>query len=181
MNRHHFLRSRALGATYLTLPTRANVPANVAAAGTLPTWPLPDLKKALPDALLIRSVELLRTQGRLMLVVVAENGARGITQCNDRMPNLISLLRGLVLPHFLGKDARELPQLVDNAYRLNSNYKYAGMPPLELHRIGRDCGLGFAGASSQKPAYTLLGKPVRAEYPVYISDFYRGANPPRVW
>lgn len=44
------------------------------------------------------------------------------------MVHLTSLLRGLILPHFIDQDARNLPQLVDNAYRLNSNYKYAGMP-----------------------------------------------------
>ncbi|MEZ4904352.1 MAG: hypothetical protein R2822_22690 [Spirosomataceae bacterium] len=62
------------------------------------------------------------------MLVVHANGLMGITQCNDRMQHIVSLLKGLVVPHFLEKDARDLPQLVDNAYRLNSNYKYAGMP-----------------------------------------------------
>ncbi len=116
MNRLHFLKTVADTAGLLVCPRLTLANANTA-TNALPTWPLPDLKRILPDPVTIRSVELLKTQGngptsRMMLVVTAQDGKKGITQCNDRMPNLTSLLKGLVLPHFVGKDARDLPQLV---------------------------------------------------------------------
>ena len=142
-----------------------------------PTWPLPDLTKTFKAPVPIRSVELLKTQGELMLVVTAEDGTRGITQCNDRMQHLTSLLKGLVVPHFVGKDARTLPQLADNAYRLNSNYKYAGMPLWNCIGSVEVAVWDLLGRVAQKPVYDLLGKPVRHDYGVYISDFDRESDP----
>ncbi|MGA0559725.1 mandelate racemase/muconate lactonizing enzyme family protein [Larkinella sp. VNQ87] len=158
-------------------PLRAAPPTNPDA---LPVWPLPDLKTAFPEAIPIRSVELLRTQGELLLVVSAENETRGVTQCNDRMAHLVSLLKGLVLPHFVGKDARDLPTLVDNAYRLNSNYKYAGMPLWNCIGTVEIATWDLLGQLAQKPVYQLLGKTVRTDYGVYISDFDRGTDPAEV-
>ena len=145
-------------------------------ADPLPSWPVPDLKKTFPNPILIQTVELLKAQNRLFLVVTAQNGARGVTVCNDRMPNLISLLKGLVLPHFRGKDARELPQLADNAYRLNSNYKYAGMPLWNCIGSVEIATWDLLGQLAKKPTYALLGKSLRQNYPVYISDFWRGGD-----
>ena len=173
MNRNDFLKTLAGTAGLLSLsrPASAQVPTDV-----LPAWSLPDLKKAFPNPVMIRTVELLRTQSKLFLVVMAQDGTKGITPCNDRMPNLISVLKGLVVTHFVGKDARELPQLVDDAYRLNSNYKYAGMPLWNCIGSVEIAVWDLLGKLAGKPAYTLLGKARRQEYPVYISDFYRGGE-----
>lgn len=180
MNRTTFLKSLT-GAAILTMSRSAawskSLLRQSVANDALPTWPLPDLKKAIPNPVPIRSVELLKTQDRLLLVVTAQDGTRGVTTCNDRMPNLTSLLRGLVLPHFVGQDARNLPQLVDNAYRLNSNYKYAGMPLWNCIGSVEIAVWDLLGQLARKPVYALLGKPVRQQYAVYISDFYRGGEP----
>ncbi len=146
----------------------------------LPTWPLPDLTKTFRVPIPIRAVELLKTQGELMLVVTAEDGTRGITQCNARMQHLTSLLEGLVIPHFEGQDARLLPQLADNAYRLDSNYKYAGMPLWNCIGSVEIAVWDLLGKIAQKPVYQLLGKPVRHDYGVYISDFNRAGDPAKI-
>lgn len=179
MNRTHFLRTLGLGAIALSGGSVAFAAAPPIDP-VMPAWPLPDLKIVLPNPVPMRTVELLKTQGRLMLVVTAEDGTRGITACNDRMPHLTSLLRGLVLPHFVGKDARELPALVDNAYRLNSNYKYAGMPLWNCIGSVEIAVWDLLGKLAQKPVYALLGKPVRTEYGVYISDFNREGDPEKI-
>ena len=145
---------------------------------SLPDWSFPALEKTFPAPIMIQSVALLKARGRLLLVVTARDGTRGVTVCNDRMYNLTSLLRGLVLPHFEGKDARTLPQLADNAYRLNSNYKYAGMPLWNCIGSVEIATWDLLGQLARRPVYTLLGKPLRTSYPVYISDFWRGGDPP---
>lgn len=172
LNRRNFLKTGLLAAAFPVCPA-------VADTDELPHWPLPNLKALFPEIIKIESVELLKTQGELMLVVRA-NGLLGITQCNDRMQHLTSLLKGLVLPHFLGKDARDLPQLVDNAYRLNSNYKYAGMPLWNSIGSVEIAVWDVLGKLLQKPVYQLLGKQVRSEYPVYISDFNREGDPEKI-
>ncbi|MBC7891461.1 MAG: mandelate racemase/muconate lactonizing enzyme family protein [Sphingobacteriaceae bacterium] len=181
MNRIHFLRKLGFGAAALAVKPLPSAFAAPRPAGTpMPDWPLPDLKNVLPNPVSIRTVELLKTQGQLMLVVTAQDGMRGITACNDRMPNLTSLLRGLVLPHFVGKDARELPALVNNAYRLNSNYKYAGMPLWNCIGSVEIAVWDLLAKLAKKPVYALLGKPLRTEYGVYISDFNREGDPEKI-
>lgn len=176
--RRNFLHKSGLATAGLCiLPSLQNLESF--AQDSLPNWPQPNLKAAFPDILKIDSVELLKTQGELMLVVKA-NGQMGITQCNDRMQYLVSLLKGLVLPHFVGKDARDLPQLVDNAYRLNSNYKYAGMPLWNCIGSVEIAVWDLLGKIAQKPVYEFLGKPIRTDYPVYISDFNREGDPEKI-
>lgn len=183
MHRRQFLRSSLV---ISSLPAHSNAFGQAGSSiSELPIWNLPALHKAIPDPVLIRSVELLKLQGdgpasQLMLVVTAQDGTRGITQCNDRMQNLASLLKGLVIEHFTGKDARDLPLLVDNAYRLNSNYKYAGMPLWNCIGSVEIALWDLLGRLARKPVYQLLGKPIRSQYDVYISDFDRGTDAPDV-
>lgn len=143
----------------------------------LPIWEFPSLAAAISQPVLIRSVELLKTQGQLFIVVTSNDGQKGITQCNDRMPNLVSLLKNLVIPHFVNEDARNLPSLVDNAYRLNSNYKYTGMPLWNCIGSVEIAIWDMLGSIVQKPVHELLGKQVRSEYGVYISDWNRSGDP----
>ncbi len=177
MNRTNFLKTTVTAAGLLTWP-RLALANSSNFADTLPAWPLPDLRKTIPNPVKIRSVQLLRTQDELFIVVTSEDGERGITQCNDRMKNLSSLLKGIVIEHFTGRDARDLPQLVDNAYRLNSNYKYAGMPLWNCIGSIEIALWDLLGRVVREPVYALLGTPVRQQYPVYISDFDRGTDPP---
>ena len=146
----------------------------------IPVWKFPDLALAIKEPVKIRSAELLKTQGQLLLVVTSENGMKGITQCNDRMQNLTSLLKGLVIPHFVNKDAREISRLADNAYRLNSNYKYAGMPLWNCIGSVEIAVWDLLGRMAKKPVHNLLGTPVRKDYGVYISDFNREGDPEKI-
>jgi hypothetical protein len=57
----------------------------------LPTWKFENLNTKINEAVIIQSVELLKTVHQVCLIVKA-NGAMGITQYNDRMPHLVSLL-----------------------------------------------------------------------------------------
>jgi L-alanine-DL-glutamate epimerase-like enolase superfamily enzyme len=145
-----------------------------------PTWKFENLRVQINEAVIIKSVELIKMQDELFVVVTAKNGKRGITQCNDRMQHLVSLLKGLVIPHFEGKDLRDLPQLVDNAYRLNSNYKYAGMPLWNCIGSVEIACWDLLGNIVQKPVYQLLGKQIRSNFEVYISDFNREGNPEKI-
>lgn len=148
--------------------------------GDLPEWRFTELSEAIKFPVLLRSIELLKAQGEYILVVTSQEGIKGITQCNDRVKHLTSILKGLVIPHFIDKDARQLPQLVDNAYRLNSNYKYAGMPLWNCIGSVEIAIWDLLGKVSQKPVHALLGKQIRTEYGVYISDWNREGDPEKI-
>ncbi len=143
----------------------------------IPIWTFESLFKQITEPIVIKSIDLIKTQGQLLLLVKTADGLKGITQCNDRMQHLVSILKGLVLPHFIGKDARDLPLLIDNAFRLNSNYKYAGMPLWNCIGSIEIACWDLLGKVAQKPVYQLLGKQIRSEYEVYISDWNREGDP----
>ncbi len=70
----------------------------------------------------IAAVDIVRAEGELFVRVTSRDGVTGITQANDRMENLYSMLNGMMVPFFTGKDARDLEFLVDEVYRVNSHY-----------------------------------------------------------
>lgn len=176
MQRRNFFQKGLLGAAALTFLPNSKIESSQHTENPMPSWPLPDLKSILPNKVLIESIELLKID-QYLLMVVRSNGQFGITQCNDRMPHLVSLLKGLVLPHFIGFDARDLVQLLDNAYRLNSNYKYTGMPLWNCIGSVEIAIWDLLGRVAQKPVHQLLGTAVRSNYPVYISDWSREGDP----
>lgn len=179
MNRRVFLGRAAVAAAMF--PVRSLAAQSVPSAEeAMPNWAFPDLTTVFREPITIQSIELVRAQGRLLLVVKSVDGRRGVTQCSDRMPHLVSLLRGLVLPHFVGQDARQLLQLVDNAYRLNSNYKYAGMPLWNSIGSVEVAVWDLLGQIAGRPVYEMLGRQVRRDYPVYVSDFDRERPPEAV-
>ncbi len=73
------------------------------------------------------------------------------------------------MPHFLGKDARDLEHLVDEVYVANSNYKLAGQefwcPVAYIEQSLFD----LMGKALKKPAGELMGGVLRKEIPVYLS------------
>jgi L-alanine-DL-glutamate epimerase-like enolase superfamily enzyme len=138
------------------------------------------LSKLIIDPIIIKAVELLKTQGETFLIVTAVNGEKGITQCNPHLQHLVSLLKGLVLPHFIGKDARNLAALVENCYNLNANYKYTGMPLWNCIGTLEIACWDLIGKIVQKPVYQLLGPQIRTEYGVYITENTYDAEPDKV-
>ena len=180
LSRKNFLRSAAGFAGLGLLAPLDTLATKSQSNAALPTWSLPDLSLSIKESVKISSVELLKTQGELLLVVTSVDGIKGITQCNDRMPNLVSLLKGLVIPHFIGKDARGIAKLTNNAYSLNSNYKYAGMPLWNCIGSVEIAIWDLLGRTAGKPVYELLGRKLRSSYDVYLSSFDRESPPEKV-
>lgn len=129
------------------------------------------------DPVIIRSIELVDTGPCYMVRSTSEQGITGTILCDQRMPNLVSLLRGLVIPFFQGKDARQLPELVDTIYRHGSNYKYAGMPFWNCVGAVELSLWDLLGKTVSKPVWQLLGPKLRNRVQVYLSSFARTNSP----
>ncbi len=88
----------------------------------------PVLKRELfPDPVIIESCELLEYKGNYLCRVRARGGGTGYcVGHNIRMPHLWPMQTQLVNPFFVGKDARDLDQLVADVTMFNNNYKYQG-------------------------------------------------------
>ena len=134
---------------------------------------LVDLHAFFKTPVIIKQIEIVRTQGKLFVKTTSGDGIVGITQCNERMDYLVPIFNGLVVPCFLGKDARDLEGLVRDVYNDGRNYKYAGMPfsncvgHLELSIWD------LLGKTAKQPASLFFGKPIRTEVPVYLSSLTR--------
>jgi L-alanine-DL-glutamate epimerase-like enolase superfamily enzyme len=93
------------------------------------------------------------------------------------MENLHAMLTGMMAPFFTGKDARDIEFLVDEVYRVESHYKYAGMPFWNCVGHVEIAIWDLLGKTANQPVHALLGKQVRTEVPVYLSSLTRETSP----
>jgi len=80
---------------------------------------------------IIKNVELLRYKDNFICRVRSQDGAEGISISNNMQMIYLYPIHVLrVQPFFIGKDARDLENLLDEIYVYNSNYK------LQIWRCG---------------------------------------------
>lgn len=137
------------------------------------TWLVPHLTLAEPQAVIIQSVDLWKWKNNHFVVVTSSDGVKGITLTNTRIDYLYGIFNGLVKPFFIGKDARQLEQLIDGVYRDERNYKFSGMPFWNCVGHVEVAIWDLLGKTDNKPVHQLLGKQLRTEVPMYLSSLTR--------
>lgn len=142
-------------------------------ACALPVLMLQDFKQPV----IIASVELLRYKESFVCRVRSKEGAEGICICNnDQMISLYAFFVHRVAPFFVGKDALNLEQLIEEVYVHESNYKFQS-PALWLPVATVEFALlDMLGKMAQKPIWALIGKLERATVQVYRATNYRGLS-----
>ena len=140
---------------------------------------LPVLQRALFNTpVIIQSIELLRLDKDYLVRVRSTDGAEGISVCNPpRADYLDRIFKNLVVPAFLKKDARDLENLLWEAYRHDSNYKLYGVAlwsPLAWVEMAI---LDMLGRISGKSMGQLLGTVRRKEIAVYVASGRRDTTP----
>ena len=94
------------------------------------------------------------------------DGVEGIVLTKD-MEDFVPILQRRVIPHFLGKDARDLETLVDDVYI--ANYKLSGQAFWCPVAYVEQSLFDLLGKTARKPAGELMGGILRKEIPVYLS------------
>lgn len=169
-HRRKFLKA-TLGAGVLgALPEAAG-------AEPAPDRPLFQLHQAVPSPVKIARLELLRHRDQFFVRATAADGTTGVAAANDRAKYLYPILQQLVLPYFVGKDARDLEALVDGVYVFRSNYKLAGLALWCCVGWVEFSLLDLLGKAANKPVAELLGGVRRREVPVYLSSLRRDTTP----
>ena len=93
-------------------------------AAAAPVLRLDDFK----SPIIIDSLRLLKKGNEYFVHVRSKDGAEGVSVINPpRGEYLDKIAKQLVLPFFVGKDARELENLLWELYRWNDNYKLQGL------------------------------------------------------
>jgi L-alanine-DL-glutamate epimerase-like enolase superfamily enzyme len=130
--------------------------------------PVFNLHKFFSEPVRIASIELLQAHNQFFLRTRSTDGAEGIVQTKD-IADYIQLLAHRVIPHFNGKDARDLEHLVDEVYVANSNYKLAGQAFWCPVAYVEQSLLDLMGKALKKPVGELMGGVLRKDIPVYLS------------
>ncbi|APE27162.1 mandelate racemase/muconate lactonizing enzyme family protein [Aurantiacibacter gangjinensis] len=106
----------------------------------------------------------------------SRSGAEGVVACNNRTRALASVLSELVIPFFIGKDAVQIEQLIQDVYRHGRNYKYAGMALWNAVSFVECAILDMLGRVAQRPVHALFMPQLRSEIPIYQSNLIRDPN-----
>lgn len=131
----------------------------------------------LNSPVVIQSIELLRKDRDYFVRVRSRDGAEGIALINERAPYLQPILNKLVIPYFIGKDARDLETHLFEVYRYQSNYKLQGIAlwcPVAWVEFAL---LDMMGRISGKSMGQLLGGVVRRQVPFYVASGRRDSTP----
>jgi L-alanine-DL-glutamate epimerase-like enolase superfamily enzyme len=180
--RRRFLRD-ALGAGAAGLGTSVGArPAE--AAGPDPT----ELDRAaaapvlrldgLRSPVVIDSLRLLKKDDEYFVHVRSRDGAEGVSVVNPpRGEYLDKVLKQLVLPFFVGKDARQLEDLLWELYRWKDNYKLQGLALWSPQAWVEFAILDMLGRIAGKPMGALLGDVVRSEVACYVASGRRDTTP----
>jgi L-alanine-DL-glutamate epimerase-like enolase superfamily enzyme len=127
-----------------------------------------NLHKSLTSPLKISAIDLLKSGNQYFVRTRTGDGAEGMVLTKD-MENYIPILLRRVIPHFLGKDARDIERLVDEVYVVDSNYKLAGQAFWCPVAYVEQSLFDLMGKAVKKPAAELMGGVLRKEIAVYLS------------
>lgn len=132
--------------------------------------PLFNLRTVSSDPIKIASIELLRNGDHYFVRSTSADGAVGIAE-TKQVDDFIPILLRRVIPHFIGKDARDLESLVDEVYI--ANYKMAGQAFWCPVAYVEQSLFDLLGKIARKPAGELMGGVKRQVIPVYLSGSIR--------
>ena len=139
----------------------------------------PVLKRQLFDKpVIIDSIRLLKKGDEHFVHVRSKDGAEGISLPNPpRADYLDKILKGLVIPFFIGKDARDLEALLWELYRTRDNYKLYGIALWCPQAWVEFAILDMLGRIAGKPMGALLGDIVRKDVAFYVASGKRDTTP----
>ena len=139
----------------------------------------PVLKTAgLNSPVIIDSIRLLKKDKDYIVHVRSKDGAEGVALTNPpRAEYLDHVLKQLIIPFFIGKDARNLDSLLRELYRYNSNYKMYGLALWCPQAWVEFAILDMLGRIANKPMGAMLGDIVRSDVPYYVASGRRDTTP----
>jgi L-alanine-DL-glutamate epimerase-like enolase superfamily enzyme len=128
--------------------------------------------------IIMESLRLLKKGNEYFVHVRSKDGAEGVSVANPpRGEYLDKIAKQLVLPFFVGKDARDLENHLWELYRWNDNYKLQGLALWSPQAWAEFAILDMLGRIAQKPMGALLGDIVRKEVACYVASGRRDTTP----
>lgn len=129
------------------------------------------------DPIIIESIDVFRKGGEHFVRVRSTDGAEGISVDNGRATFVYPILKRLVIPYFIGKDARDLEEHLFGVYREQDNYKLQGLALWNPVAFVEFAILDMLGRIARKSIGELLGGIVRTSVPLYVASGRRDTTP----
>jgi len=130
------------------------------------------------EPVIINRLELLEYNGNFICRVMDRQGATGLCISNNmQMVSFHPIFTHRLQPFFLGKDARNLEQLLEEVYIYRSNYKLQGLAlwvPLATIEFAI---LDLLGRLANLSIGQLIGGIRHTEIAVYRANNHRGKSP----
>ncbi len=128
--------------------------------------PVFNLHKHVTSPVKIASIELLQNGKQYFVRTRSTDGAEAVILTKD-MEDFVPIFHRRVIPHFLGKDARDIETLIDDVYV--ANYKLSGQAFWCPVAYVEQSVFDLLGRAVRKPSGELMGGVLRKEIPVYLS------------
>jgi L-alanine-DL-glutamate epimerase-like enolase superfamily enzyme len=169
------LLAGAMGAAaYPAKPKRGPSMADLDRAASAPVLKLDGLK----SPVIIESIKLLKKDKEYLVHARSRDGAEGIAVTDPPRPEYLDkILKQLVIPFFIGKDARDLENLLWELYRFKDNYKMYGLALWSPQAWVEFAILDMLGRIAGKPFGLLLGDIVRNDVAFYVASGRRDTTP----
>ncbi|MFB6343334.1 mandelate racemase/muconate lactonizing enzyme family protein [Saccharicrinis sp. FJH62] len=132
---------------------------------------------SLNQPVIIESMELLRLNDTYFVRTRSKDGAEGISVTNKKIDVLYPILLKLIIPFFIGKDARQIETLLDELYVSNSNYKMQGLALWCCVAWAEGSIIDLLGKTAGKHISYFFGNRVREAVPIYVASGNRGTTP----
>jgi L-alanine-DL-glutamate epimerase-like enolase superfamily enzyme len=138
----------------------------------------PVLRRELfPDPVIIENCELLEHNGSYFVRVRSTDGAEGYCSGHNlRMPHLYPMQTQRVNPFFVGKDARDLDELMQGVTMFQNNYKYQGYALWIPVATAEMAILDMLGRIAGKSMGELIGDIERTEIAIYQANNNRWSS-----
>ncbi len=135
-------------------------------------------REGFTSPVIVDSLRFLKKGDEYFVHVRSKDGAEGVAVVNPpRGDYLDKILKQLVLPFFVGKDARDLESLLWELYRWKDNYKLQGLALWCPQAWVEFAILDMLGRIANKPMGALLGDIVRSEVACYVASGRRDTTP----
>ncbi|MFN0084784.1 MAG: mandelate racemase/muconate lactonizing enzyme family protein [Blastocatellia bacterium] len=142
-------------------------------------WAAPVLKQGLiKQPVKLVSLELLKNGRHFLVRARSADGAEGISVGHTAViTNTYPILINKVFPSFIGRDARDLEDLLQAVYLKDSNYKWQGLPFWVSVACVEIAILDLLGKAANRPLGGLFGDVIHKEIAVYRASGNRGNAP----
>ncbi|MFC2138383.1 mandelate racemase/muconate lactonizing enzyme family protein [Bacteroidota bacterium] len=129
------------------------------------------------QGIIIKSMELLKLGETYFIRTRSKDGLEGISVTNKKIDVLYPILLKLIIPFFIGKDARQIETLLEELYVYKSNYKMQGLALWCCVAWAEGSIIDLLGKATGVHISSLFGNKLRDKIPIYVASGNRGTTP----